>query len=129
MELQEIIDRVVEDEKFAEELASQAAAAAGGGVYSEAWRDYARHFADTPEELEQLIPPQGALGIKWTTITTLTTVTTAGCTMTTTTTTTTQVPKFCKASSDPKKIAFDVVRREKIYPLAGFPIRGHQSEG
>jgi hypothetical protein len=124
MELQEVIDRAIEDDEFAAELARQAAAAASDGVHSEAWSQYARYFADTPEELAQFTPPAGALGIKWTTITTLTTITTAGCAMTTTTTTTTEVPKLCK-DPDAKKIAFEVVRREKVYPLAGFPVQPH----
>jgi hypothetical protein len=124
MELQELIDRVIEDDEFAAELARQAAAAASDGVHSEAWSQYARYFADTPEELAQFTPPADALGIKLTTITTLTTLTTGGCMTTTTTTTTTEVPKLCKGA-DPKTIAFEVVRREKIYPLAGFPVQPH----
>jgi hypothetical protein len=118
MDVEYIINRAVTDEAFANELSRQAAAAAGAGIHSETWREYVSQFADTPEELEELIPPENALRIKWTTITTLTTLTTAGCYTTTTTTTTTDVPKFC----GPKKIAFEVAG-EAVFPLAGFPIK------
>jgi hypothetical protein len=121
MDIEDIINRAVTDEAFARELSSQAAAAAGAGIHSEAWREYVSRFADTPEELEELIPPVDALRIRWTTITTLTTLTTAGCATTTTTTTTTEVPKLC----NPKKIAFEIAG-ETVYPLAGFPIKSHK---
>lgn len=121
MDLEYIINRAVSDEAFASELGRQAATAAGAGVHSETWREYVSQFADTPEELEELLPPADAMRIRWTTITTLTTVTTAGCATTTTTTTTTEVPKLC----NPKKIAFEVAG-EIVTPLAGFPLKDHK---
>jgi hypothetical protein len=117
MDIESIINRAVTDEAFASELGRQAAAAAGAGVQSEAWREFVSQFADTPEELEELIPPENALGIKWTTITTVTTLTSIGCYTTTTTTTTTEVPRLCA----PKKMAFEIAG-EAVFPLAGFPI-------
>lgn len=121
MDVNYIINRAVTDEAFASELGRQAAAAAGAGIHSETWREYVSQFADTPEELEDLIPPENALGIKWTTITTITTVTTIGCYTTTTTTTTTEVPKLC----NPKEIGLEVAG-EVVFPLAGFPIKGRK---
>lgn len=124
MDVQSIVNRALADETFATELGRQAAEAAGAGIHSEVWREYVSQFADTPEELEELIPPDNALGIRWTTITTLTTVTTAGCAFTTTTTTTTEVPRLC----NPKKIAFEIAG-EVVYPLAAIPaksLKGHR---
>jgi hypothetical protein len=121
MDVEDIVNRAVTDEAFASELGRQAAAAAGAGIHSEAWREYVGQFADTPEELEELIPPENAVGIKWTTITTITTVTTVGCYTTTTTTTTTEVPRLC----NPKRIAFEVAG-EAVFPLAGFPVKGRK---
>jgi hypothetical protein len=121
MDIEQLINRAVTDEEFASELGRQAAATAAAGIYSDEWKDYVSRFADTPEELEELIPPENAARIRWTTITTLTTVTTAGCATTTTTTTTTEVPKLC----NPKKIGVEVAG-EVVFPLAGFPIEGHK---
>lgn len=119
MDIEMIVNRAVNDEAYASELGRQAAAAAGAGIHSETWREYVGQFADTPEELEELIPPENALGIRWTTITTITTITTVGCYTTTTTTTTTEVPRLC----NPKKIAVEV-NGEAVIPLASFHIKG-----
>lgn len=121
MDVESIVNRALADEAFATELARQAAEAAGAGIHSKAWREYVSQFADTPEELEDLIPPESALGIKWTTITTITTVTTIGCYTTTTTTTTTEVPRLC----NPKKIAFEV-GGDVVYPLAAVPVKSRK---
>lgn len=121
MDIEDVVNRAITDKKFASELGRQAAATAVAGIHSDAWREYVSQFADTPEDLEALIPPENAARIRWTTITTLTTVTTAGCATTTTTTTTTEVPKLC----NPKKIAVEVAG-EVVFPLAGFPIERHK---
>ena len=121
MDIERLINRALTDEEFASELGRQAAATAAAGVYSDAWKEYVGHFADTPEELEELAPPEDAARIRWTTITTLTTVTTAGCATTTTTTTTTEVPRFCKD----KKVVVEIAD-EVVLPLARFPIEGHK---
>jgi hypothetical protein len=122
MDIEHIVNRAVTDEKFAAELAKQAAGAAAAGVHSEIWREYVNQFADTPEELEELLPPENAARTRWTTITTLTTVTTAGCATTTTTTTTTEVPRLC----NPKNIGVEVAG-EVVFPLAGIPIKTNKS--
>jgi hypothetical protein len=121
MDIEHIINRAVSDEEFAAELGKRAAATAAAGIHSETWKEYISQFADTPEELEELMPPENAARIRWTTITTLTTVTTGGCATTTTTTTTTEVPKLC----NPKRIGIEVAG-EVVFPLAGFPIEGHK---
>lgn len=119
MDIESIVNRAVNDEAFANELGRQAAAAAGEGIHSETWREYVSQFADTPEELEELIPPENALGIRWTTITTTTTITSIGCYTTTTTTTTTDVPRLCK------KMAVEVAG-EAVIPLASFSLKGRK---
>jgi hypothetical protein len=124
MDVEDLINRAVTDEAFASELAKQATAASRAGIHSETWREYVSQFADTPEELEDLVPPKNAVAIKWTTITTTTTITSVGCYTTTTTTTTTEVPKLCNPPT--KKIAFEVAG-DVVFPLAGFPVKARKN--
>jgi hypothetical protein len=101
VKIQEVIDRAITDPIFAADLAAKAGTASremaqlGQRLPSgDAWEELLGEFADSPEELSQLVSLGQAeeeavtTTTSITTLTTTTTVTTLACTVTTTTTTT-----------------------------------------
>jgi hypothetical protein len=93
--VQAVIERATKDPRFAAELQADAVIAQRAGFGEKEWDKFVSHFADSPDELEQLRTPMraGASAERMNTMTTLTTttITSMPCTMTTTTTTTTVI--------------------------------------
>jgi hypothetical protein len=90
---QSVIERATADPKFAAQLQADAVIAQRAGFGEKEWDRLVSHFADSPDELEQLRTPMRGIGAgeRMNTMTTLTTttITSLPCTTTTTTTTTT----------------------------------------
>ena len=89
--VQDIINRALEDNEFAEKLRESGLKAAKSGVSSPEWVEYMKLFGTTPEELESIRASveEGRPNMMPKTTLTITTTTTLECTCTTTTTTTT----------------------------------------
>ena len=77
----EIIDRVLKDPAYAEQLRELAKAAAQNGIASKEHRELIKHFVSSDNELEELISGNGPIEFGFTTATTTTTATftTGGC--------------------------------------------------
>ncbi|WP_327587316.1 hypothetical protein OHA25_10145 [Nonomuraea sp. NBC_00507] len=89
--IENVINRALQDTAFAEELRDKSMAVAKEGFTGAAWQELIRHFAQSPAALAQMSPTasEEELGTTSLTVTTTTTTTTVACTITTTSTTTT----------------------------------------
>ncbi|MGG0475920.1 hypothetical protein ABEY96_27450 [Priestia aryabhattai] len=93
-QIDHIIRRALDDEKFAEKLKKEALSIAENGGQEKEWTNLLKNFANNSEDLVTIVP-ESEVHITTgeragtTTATTVTTTTGVGCTFTTTTTTTT----------------------------------------